>query len=237
MRLRLLSVLPLLAALLLLPSCAARQGGGGNIAGIAWLAQSGAQDAKGFYLERDGRLLLLGDAEQVGQTWKLTDASLVLTISPDGVQPGKPHIYTAAPGGGRLTLTPQRGGTHAVYLAAGAPGSLRGTRWTPLWVRGAEKVAKPYALGLEPHLRFDDLEPRVDGFAGINKFHGPYERNGDTKVALGPLAATRMSGPGMPWEAKFLEALGQADTMVVTGQRLYLFRETLPLAEFQASGQ
>lgn len=235
MRLRSLMHLPLIAALFLLSACAAMQGGGGeNISGIAWMASSDSQGSKGLYLEPDGRLLLLGESDRVGQSWKVTDKSLALIIGDDLAQAGKPHIYSIAASGGRLTLSPHRGGGQTVYQAAGAPGSLRDTRWVPVWLRGAEKITKPYTPGIEPFLHFDDVDAVVDGFAGVNKFHGPYKRGDGTRMDFGPLVSTRMSGPGMPWESRFFEAFSQADTMVVTGQRLYLYKETLPLAEFQA---
>ncbi len=236
MRLRSLLILPLLAALILLAACAAMQGGGGaNIAGIAFMAPAEGQEAKGLYLVPDGRLLLLGDKERVGQSWKVTDKSLVLLISEDAGSTGKPNVYNFTASGGRLTLTPQRGGGQTVYQAVGAPGSLRDSLWSPVWLRGAEKLTKPYTPGLDPFLHFGETEATVDGFAGVNRFHGAYKLGDEAKAAFGPLISTRRAGPGMPWEAKFLEALSQADTMVVAGQRLYLFKETTPLAEFVAS--
>lgn len=231
--LRFLILLPLLAALLV--SCAAMQGGGPSIAGVAWIGASEGLDpnAKGLFLARDGRLLLLGETERVGETWSLSDTSLALIVSQGEGQPGKPQVHTVSASGGRMTLTPQRSGVPVVYLAEGAPASLRGTRWTPLWLRGTEKLEQPYGMGAEPFLLFDAQSAKVSGFAGINTFSGPYAREGDIKTTFGPLATTRKAGPGMPWETRFLEALTQADTMVVTTKRLYLFKETLPLAIFQ----
>jgi heat shock protein HslJ len=69
-----------------------------------------------------------------------------------------------------------------------------------------------------------DGQARVNGYAGVNRFGGPYSHSlgeGDVGVLLiGSLAATRMAGPedAMRFEDALLDALGRARTIAFDGR-------------------
>lgn len=69
-----------------------------------------------------------------------------------------------------------------------------------------------------------DGQARVSGFAGVNRFSGPYSLSlGERDVGvlvIGGLAATRMAGPeeAMRFEDALLEALGRARTIAFDGR-------------------
>lgn len=50
---------------------------------------------------------------------------------------------------------------------------------------------------------------RVEGFAGVNRFHGGYRITEEGGLSIGPIASTKMAGPGplMRFEGAFLRAL------------------------------
>ena len=67
----------------------------------------------------------------------------------------------------------------------------------------------------------------LSGNAGCNNYNGPYEVDGES-ISIGPLAATKMaceSDELTKQETDYLNALEQATSFVVTGDRLDLLRD------------
>lgn len=56
---------------------------------------------------------------------------------------------------------------------------------------------------------------RVEGFAGVNRFHGGYRITEEGGLSIGPIASTKMAGPGplMRFEGALLRAL-EASTVI-----------------------
>ena len=77
---------------------------------------------------------------------------------------------------------------------------------------------------------------RVAGFTGCNNILGRYEPSGD-RIRLSALATTRMAcldEEANRQEAAFVEALGQVDRFVVSGNALTLYQGERPRARFVA---
>ena len=85
------------------------------------------------------------------------------------------------------------------------PADLAGTHWIAKTVAG-ERVPEDMAVTLE----FEGAD-RVYGRAGCNRYNGPIGVT-DGKLAIGPLATTRMAcpEPQMALEQAFLAALADA---------------------------
>src|SRR5688572_13796875 len=101
--------------------------------------------------------------------------------------------------------------------------------WTLVELNG-KPVAAPEKGGA-PTLRFDAEKKKVNGFAGVNRFFGGYERDGD-KVKFGPQGATRMSGSpeAMAAETAYLAALTSITHWRITDGSLHLLKEDKTIA-------
>jgi heat shock protein HslJ len=91
---------------------------------------------------------------------------------------------------------------------------------------GGEAVP-PAGVGMRPPtLHLNPVGNTVNGYSGLNQFHGSYELNGD-KLKFQPMAMTRRGGPGpaMALESAFSDALNKTqawrakdnDTIEFTG--------------------
>lgn len=90
----------------------------------------------------------------------------------------------------------------------------------------AERLKRPPGIAIE-----FSADNRVSGFAGVNRFFGPYLVSG-TSLKLGPLGATMMAGEHSGYEAGFLRLLGQVNGCRVDGNALELRRDREPLLIF-----
>lgn len=109
----------------------------------------------------------------------------------------------------------------ALFLNAGcaAPrsdgrprGELAGTLWRP-----AESPRTAY-------LEFTD-DGRLVGCAGTNRFFGPVSYAKGKRLRLGPLAATRVSGPYAKYEARFFSVMEDTRGYVLEKDKLTLYNE------------
>lgn len=86
----------------------------------------------------------------------------------------------------------------------------------------------------EAYMVLNELEQRVTGHSGCNRFFGGFSLQGEELVFAG-LGSTMMACPtGMETEQGFLLALGETDRARVSGQFLELFKGELSLARFEA---
>jgi len=114
-------------------------------------------------------------------------------------------------------------GSALVRFSALAATPLAGTTWICSAVNnGAGGVV---TIGADSRIDavFDDDE-RVSGFSGVNRYHGPYEVDGES-IKIGPLASTRMAGPAelMEQERQYLEALEKATRYGIVDGALTLY--------------
>jgi heat shock protein HslJ len=71
------------------------------------------------------------------------------------------------------------------------------------------------------------IDGRVAGSAGVNRYQGKAETKEGQKIKFGPMMSTRRGGPEkhMKQEADFLKHLGKVSRWTVTGERLELADE------------
>jgi heat shock protein HslJ len=85
-----------------------------------------------------------------------------------------------------------------------------------------------------PTLRLDAAAGRASGFAGCNRFTGPFTLAGDS-LRFGPLVSTKMAcADGNEVETAYLAALGQAQTWTATDSTLTLHLGGAAIAGFRA---
>jgi heat shock protein HslJ len=81
-----------------------------------------------------------------------------------------------------------------------------------------QKLKRPPGISIE-----FSADRRVGGFAGVNRFFGPYLVSG-TSLKLGPLGTTMMAGEHSGYEAGFLRLLDQVNGCRADGNVLELRR-------------
>lgn len=85
-----------------------------------------------------------------------------------------------------------------------------------------------------PTLRLESSSLRASGFAGCNRFSGPYTLSGDS-LSFGALVSTKMAcAQGNEVEVSYLAALGQVKTFTATDSVLTLRSADAPLATLRA---
>lgn len=88
------------------------------------------------------------------------------------------------------------------------------------------------ALAKPPTLTLATAETRASGFAGCNRFSGPYTLGPGT-LEFGPLAMTRMACPEMNLESHLSTALSRVRQYRLDGAALLLEAEGTVLARFE----
>jgi len=111
--------------------------------------------------------------------------------------------------------------------------TLMDTRWELVHLDGKSVSVKP---DREPvHFVIDGQSRRIAGFAGCNRFTGPFELK-EGKPSVGPMAVTSMAcRDGMEQEQVFLRALEVFNRYELDGGKLRLFVDRMLLASFTAS--
>lgn len=123
--------------------------------------------------------------------------------------------------------------------SAGTSGTavpLEDTAWT--LVELTDHAGSTAAAGQRPTLTLVSAEDRAQGFAGCNRFFGPYTTEG-AGLRFGALGATRMAcqqDGAMQLEAAYLEALRQTTRYEITGAVLTLYAGDRTVARFRAEG-
>ncbi len=118
-------------------------------------------------------------------------------------------------------------GTSKAAPDATADGARTGSAETAAPLLGSWRCTKiastPVASEGAPNLRFAP-GGRASGFAGVNRFFGPFTVAGPGALSFGDIGATRMVGPEdrMKIEDSFLAALGHATGFVIEGKVLRL---------------
>ncbi len=88
----------------------------------------------------------------------------------------------------------------------------------------------------EPHIIFQELDSRVFGSGGCNRFMGGFTLFANDRIRLSKLASTMMACPNLEQEQAFLRALESADKFVLSQNKLTLKdSQGKPAARFQAT--
>ncbi len=81
-----------------------------------------------------------------------------------------------------------------------------------------------------PTLRLESATTRASGFAGCNRFSGPYTLSGDS-LSFGPLISTKMAcAQGNDVEVAYLAALAEVRSFTATDSVLTLRGSGAPVA-------
>lgn len=137
---------------------------------------------------------------------------------------------------GVLRLRDATGADRLVLDPVTAP-TLIGTAWHAVGVNNGRGGVASLVAGTEITATFGE-DGRVAGRAGCNRYHGPFQADGE-RIRIGPLASTRMACPPdvMEQEAAYLAALGRATVSRIDGDRLELRDDGGALqVAFQAGG-
>jgi heat shock protein HslJ len=110
--------------------------------------------------------------------------------------------------------------------------ALTGRKWILVQLRGTD-VVMPVGATEAPYIQFDGGAKQVNGFAGCNRFFGPYEQGGDTTLTFGNMGSTMMACPDMSVEQTLFAVMAQVNGYAVLGDTLTIHRARMvPLARF-----
>ena len=115
---------------------------------------------------------------------------------------------------------------------AAAPG-IEGIEWSLQKIHG--QPAHAGERGRQT-LKLEAAKKQALGYAGVNRFFGGYQLNGD-KLKLGPLAGTMMAGPekDMNAETAYHAALADVTNWRVTEGALELLKDKTVVLRFTAA--
>lgn len=111
---------------------------------------------------------------------------------------------------------------------------LEGPTWALTELAGKAFAAPAGGRGA-PTLQFDAAKKSANGFSGVNRYFGGYEKDGD-KLKFGALGSTRMAGPpeAMQTESAFHAMLASVSQWQIAEGALALLSEGKVVARFAA---
>jgi heat shock protein HslJ len=111
---------------------------------------------------------------------------------------------------------------------------LEGSAWT-LSELGGKAFAAPAGGRGAPTLQFDAAKKSANGFSGVNRYFGGYEKDGP-KLKFGALAGTKMAGSpeAMQAESAFHAMLASVSQWQIADGTLALLSEGKVVARFAA---
>jgi putative lipoprotein len=136
-----------------------------------------------------------------------------------------------------LIRSTEKGGTYnlslqKMNLGPALDSSLPGTNWIPYELNGKRLKAGRANLELSfeavgPDPAHNEVRPRFNGFAGVNRFFGTYEAKGD-RLKVSGVASTKMAGPEalMSQEDAFFKALEKVTRVQIVNKNLVMFAGT-----------
>lgn len=96
---------------------------------------------------------------------------------------------------------------------------LEGVKWELKTLN--DKEIKLVDNSSEVYIQFNEVEKKVNGRGGCNRFFGNYELDGD-KLKFSPLGATRMACPDLELETEFFRVLETVDAYSIKDGQLSL---------------
>jgi len=220
--------------------------------GSAWiLPESEEQSPKqfpgyrGFFLGRDGKLLLINQDSAAGNLWSVEGNRINLSLlegSPDIPLEGTFVVFPVD----EIKPGSEAGEVRSIRLVPESDLSAEGitlnraavnvdiieNHWIPRRLTGGENIIWPMNREIHLMLLPDSSGMGVLGYGGENRFHGSIQLDEETFL-LGPLAITRKYGPASEFENLYVQRLSEANRFVQVGDDLYLYAETFPVAAFR----
>jgi heat shock protein HslJ len=121
-----------------------------------------------------------------------------------------------------------------MYILSKSGSEITEKYWKLVELMGKE-VVRDERMQKDPHIIFRTQDNRVNGYAGCNSFSGSYEVQGGYRLRISSVAMTQMACLDMTIETEFVRVLNTADSYLVKGDTLFLYRARMaPLARFEA---
>jgi copper homeostasis protein (lipoprotein) len=173
---------------------------------------------KSFYIGRSEQ----EDIQQGTFTWN--DAGSAISLAENGgdavqLLVGENRLFILDQEGNRIT-----GDLADFYTLNRMPaeiGMMLETQWVLTDLTGLSTV-KSGLTGEAPTLMFDQLQSRVSGFAGCNRYFGAFRISADGGIRISNIGSTKMACDDMRLERDFLAALENVDRFEVKDDQLFL---------------
>jgi len=221
-------------------------------AGTAWVLPDSPDKSpkefpgyRGFFLGRDGQLLLINQDEAAGNRWEAEGNRLTLFLlegTPELSMEGTFLVFPEPPAsigtdndkisGIRLVPESNIGAEGITFNRVKVNVDIIENHWIPKQLKEGEKVVWPMNREIHLMLLPDTNGMGVLGYGGENRFHGSIQL-GEESFLVGPLAITRRTGPASEFESLYVKQISEANRFVQAGDDLYLYADTYPLAAFR----
>jgi heat shock protein HslJ len=206
----------------------------GDIADRVWLRTSNdLKGINGFFTGKEGQLLQINALLNDGLYWELKENQLLLWFRAEGQSTPQSLEYHPLMFEGKLRLAEDLSDESSVYVARALQEPLRNVQYYPTYFRGTA-AASPDREDQAAYLQLDTDDRSLRGFGGVNNFFGSYQRKDAVGFNVGPITSTMMAGPGMEYEATFMQCLDQSDAILAVDKRLFFYQASHLLCSFSA---
>ncbi|GEM_PF-801287 len=220
--------------------------------GTAWIIPDSPDEAtkqipgyRGFFLGRDGRLLLVNQYNAAGNLWSVEGNRITLSLLEGTAELPMEGTFVVFPGIQSRSDT-ESDQVNSIRLVPETDLSAKGitfkraevnvdiieNHWIPKHLKGGDKVIWPVNREIHLMLLPDTSGMGVLGFGGENRFHGGIQM-GEESFVIEPLAITRKYGPASDFENLYVQCLSEASRFVQVKDDLYLYTGTFPVAMFR----
>ncbi len=205
-----------------------------DIVDRVWLRTSNdINGINGFFTGREGQLLLIDVRLKDGLYWELKENQLLLSFRTENQATPQSLEYHPLMFEGKLRLAEDSSEESAAYAAKVLQEPLRNVQYYPIYFREAA-AASPDREEPAAYLQLDTDNRSLRGFGGVNNFFGSYQRKDAVGFNVGTITSTMMAGPGMEYEARFMQCLEQSDAILAVEKRLFFYHDSRLLCSFSA---
>lgn len=211
-------------------------------AGTAWIVPDSPELSskkfpgyKGFYLGRDGRLLLIDLDSAVGDTWSVAGNRISLSLIEGTAEiplEGTFLIFPVEQQSIRLVPEASPAAEGITLQRVKVKVDIVENHWIPRTLKGGDNVMWPMNREIHLMLLPDASGMGVLGYGGENRFRGGVQL-GDETFSVGPLAMTRRIGPASDFENLYVSLISETNRFVQAGDDLFLYSDTVPVAAFR----
>ncbi|MGB3225873.1 MAG: META domain-containing protein [Desulforhopalus sp.] len=193
----------------------------------AWVRPiPGIAGVDGIFLHPDGRLRLINIFSMQGDSWTLEEEKLTLFTHTERYSQPVADVYKIQIiSADKMVLA--RHDLTIEYRRPTTGKALIATQWVASYIPGTSAEPEQEVFFTMRH------DGSIEGFAGCNKFSGPYVVSGEN-LKIGPLISTRMFCPAMAVEDNFFRILGISDEFLIVEDQLYLYNRNSIKGFFKA---
>ena len=147
---------------------------------------------------------------------------------PSDFQVGENQVFALDMNGNRIT-----GALEEKYRLQKLDMGITEKYWKLTEIMG-QPFVKPADMGKEPHMILKSEDFRVSANGGCNQMNGSFTLKPMNRISFSQMISTMMACPNMEIEKQLAEVLGKADSYLIQGDELQLFRARMaPLAKFK----